>query len=363
MRRREPRFRRVGVFRARRRNGLVVLLVFSLVNLLIIAVASISIGVITMLEGLSDREGVGFPVAFIMMCAIWIFFGSCVSAVLGSRSFTPMLKLVDAFKEVSKGNFEVKLNEESPVPELSTVAKSFNMMVRDLKRTETFHNDFTANVSHEFKTPIAAIEGYATLLQDDSLTKQERDEYIAKILSNTGRLSDLSGNILKLARLERQEIVLEKSLFSLDEQIRQALLLHESKWNEKNLEIDIDLDSQSYYWNEELLMQVWVNIFDNAIKFTPKEGTILARLRKSDSAISVEISDSGIGMDEETKEHIFDKFYQGDRSHYSEGNGLGMALVKRIVDLCGGSIKIDSRLDEGTTFIIELPLKNIEPDE
>lgn len=358
----ESRYRRRGILRSRRRTGLVALIVLSLVNLLAIAVASIFIGVITMLEGLDDGGRTGFPFAIIIMCVVWIFFGACTSAVLGRRSFTPLLRLVEAFKEVSKGNFEVKLDETSPVPELSNVAESFNMMVRDLKRTEAFHNDFTANVSHEFKTPIAAIEGYATLLQDEGLTKEARDEYISKILSNTGRLSDLSGNILKLARLERQEIVIEKSRFSLDEQIRQALLLHESKWNEKNLEVDIDLDSQSYYWNEELLMQIWVNIFDNAIKFTPENGTILARMRRGDGVITVEISDNGIGMDEETAEHIFDKFYQGDRSHYAQGNGLGMTLVKRIIDLCGGTIKLSSQLGKGTTFIIELPLKKTDND-
>lgn len=347
----------------RRGRGLVALIAISLVNLLVIAIASIFIGIITMLEGVGGGGKMGGPFVIIIFCVVWIVFGAGMSAVLGGRSFTPMLNLLEAFKEVSKGNFDVKMAEESPVPEFVSVAKSFNMMVNELKATEEIHSDFITNVSHEFKTPIGAIEGYAMLLKDDALTKQERDEYVDKILASAGRLSDLSGSILKLSRVERQEVVIEKSKFSLDEQIRQALLLHEIKWNSKNIEVDIDLDLQYYYWNEDLLMQVWVNIFDNAIKFTPEGGTILARLRRKDKSLVAEISDTGVGMDEETMKHIFDKFYQGDKSRCGEGSGLGLALVSRIIDLCGGTIKVSSTPGEGTTFIVELPLDEEKPKE
>lgn len=346
----------------RQKRRFIHLVVFSIANLLIIAVAALFIGVVVFIESIGQHGRMGIPFILLIFCVIWIISGSCVSAFWGRRSWTPVLNLLEAFKEVSKGNFDVELKEELPVPELANVSKSFNKMVRELGRTETVHNDFVANVSHEFKTPIAAIEGYATLLQDESLTKSERDEYISKILSNTVRLSTLTGNILKIARLEKQEIVLEKNWFSLDEQIRQALISHENRWGEKNIEVDIDLDSQQYYWNEELLMQVWVNIFDNAVKFTPENGTILARMRKMERSIVVEISDTGVGMNEETAKHIFVKFYQGDKSHYSHGNGLGLTLVKRIVDLCGGGVRVQSTPGEGSTFVVELPLCDNESD-
>lgn len=350
---------RIQIWRSRRRMKLIKMMVFSIINLLIIAAASLFIGIITFVDAYAAPRRPGLPFVIIIFCVVWIFSGSCMSFVLGRRSWNPVLKLVEALGQVSKGNFDVELEEDSHAPDLANVSKSFNVMVRELRRTETVHNDFVANVSHEFKTPIAAIEGYATLLQDEDLSKDERDAFIAKILYNTTRLSTLTGNILKIARLEKQEIVLEKSHFFLDEQIRQALLLHETRWVEKNLEVDIDLDLQEYYWNEELLMQVWVNIFDNAIKFTPKNGTILARLRKVDNSIIVDISDTGIGMNEEVLTHIFDKFYQGDKSHYSQGNGLGMTLVKQIIDLCNGKISVESKPSQGTTFTVELPL----PDE
>lgn len=349
--------------RLRGKFRLIRLVLLSIINLVIIAAASLFIGIITFMQRMGRPDVPGFSFTIIILCVVWIFSGSCLSAFWGQRSWNPVLKLIDAFKQISKGNFDVELEEDGQIPEMANVSKYFNMMVRDLKRTETFHNDFVANVSHEFKTPIAAIEGYATLLQDEGLSKEERDEYISKILTNTRRLSDLSGNILKLARLEKQEIVLEKTHFSLDEQIRQALIVHENKWSEKNLEIDIDLDSHEYYWNEELLMQVWVNIFDNAVKFTDENGTILARMRATDKSIIVEISDTGIGMDKETVEHIFEKFYQGDTSHNYQGSGLGMPLVKRIVDLCGGTIMIETELGKGTTFRVELPITGEDEDE
>ena len=182
-------------------------------------------------------------------------------------------------------------------------------------------------------------------------------EYTKIILDSARQLSSLSGNILKLSKLENQEIVPDKKYFSLDEQLRQALLLLENQWSEKNIDIDMDLKSINYYGSEDLLMQVWINIFSNAIKFTPEGGLIVTRLKNIDNGICVSISDNGIGMSDEVKSKIFDKFYQGDNSRNFEGNGLGLALVKKILDLCNYEIDVKSKINEGTTFNIYLPIE------
>lgn len=201
---------------------------------------------------------------------------------------------------------------------------------------ETLRNDFIVNVSHEFKTPIAAIEGYATLMQDQELSPEERADYSRLIIESTRQLSSLSSNILKLSKLENQEIVGGKKEFALDEQLRQALLLLEAQWNDKGINLELTLEPVVYYGNEELLMQVWLNLLSNAIKFTDNGGEVAVSLLSAEDAVTVRIADSGTGMTEEVMKRIFEKFYQGDKSRSAEGNGLGLPLVRRIVELSGG---------------------------
>lgn len=285
-----------------------------------------------------------------------LFVGTIISAIIGKIILPPIIKISEALMEVSKGNFNVKISKEKhPVKELEKMSHNFNIMVNELNNIETFRNDFIDNVSHEFKTPIASIDGYTMLLQDSNLTEEEKSEYIDKILNNTKRLSKLVYTILQISKLENQGIIVEKSKFKLDEKFRQTLLFLEPKWAEKNIDLDISLDETIFYGNEELLDQVWVNILDNAIKFTPDNGTISCTLRHSSGWITAIISDTGVGMPEDVQKHIFDKFYQGDKSHSSEGNGLGLALAKRIINLCGGTIEVKSELGKGSTFTIELP--------
>lgn len=276
---------------------------------------------------------------------------------LAKKFWKPIKNLIDAINKVSEGDFSIRLNEQLHPPVLKDLNYSFNKMVNELSSIETLRNDFIVSVSHEFKTPLAAIEGYATLLQDNTITEEERNEYTKIILDSARQLSSLSGNILKLSKLENQEIVPDKKYFSLDEQLRQALLLLENQWSEKNIDIDMDLKSINYYGSEDLLMQVWINIFSNAIKFTPEGGLIVTRLKNIDNGICVSISDNGIGMSDEVKSKIFDKFYQGDNSRNFEGNGLGLALVKKILDLCNYEIDVKSKINEGTTFNIYLPIE------
>lgn len=292
----------------------------------------------------------------IQLSIVSVIIGTTLSAILAKKILSPLVKISEALMEVGKGNFNIKLDTDKyHVDELKKMSHNFNIMVNELNNIETFRSDFITNVSHEFKTPLASIEGYTSLLQDKNLTEEEKNEYINKILNNTKRLSSLVSTILQISRLENQEIIVEKSKLKLDEQLRQSLLLLEPKWASKNINLNIDLDPMIFYGNEELLMQVWTNLFSNAIKFTTDNGTIACMLKQSENWITITISDNGIGMYEDIQKHIFDKFYQGDKSHSSEGNGLGLALVKRIIDLCSGTIEVQSEYGKGATFTIRLP--------
>ncbi len=267
----------------------------------------------------------------------------------------PIRALSDASKTVATGDFNVSIDVRTDIEELNATFDNFNNMVRELNSIETLRNDFVANVSHEFKTPLAAIEGYTMLLQDDSLDEAERNEYIAKITENTRRLSSLTGDILMLSKLDNQSFASQRSGFRLDEQIREAILTHEMAWTDKEIELDIDLPEISYTGEENLLLQVWLNLMGNAVKFTPKGGCVAVKALESDTAVRVTVSDTGIGMDEATLKHIFEKFYQGDTSHKGTGNGLGLALCKKIVTRIGGSISAESTPGKGSVFTVTLP--------
>ena len=250
----------------------------------------------------------GFAVSSIVL-------GTLISTVAGQKAMAPILEISAATKEIAKGNFNITLKKHSRAEEIDEMARNFLLMARELANTETFRNDFISNVSHEFKTPLSTIEGYATLLQNPSLSPEKREIYVSKILYNVKRLSGLSGNILQLSKLEHQEIAPQKAVFPLDEQIRQIILLFEDTWTQKNLELDVDLDEVNYAGNSELLAQVWQNLIGNAVKFTPNGGSIRVQLRKAPGQVRFYLTDSGIGMDEQTQKRIFEKFYQGDVSH------------------------------------------------
>ena len=288
-----------------------------------------------------------------------ILLGTGIAAYTSAKMLSPIIKINDAAKKVSKGDFSVRLEEKSIAKEIEEIATNFNIMVKELASTETLRSDFVSNVSHEFKTPLSAIEGYATLLQDESLSKEEQARYIGRILENTSRLSRLTQSILSLSQLENQEIILQKENFMLDEQIRRVLLGYETLWEEKNLAIDLNLEATPFFGNKALLAQVWSNLIDNAIKFSNPFGVLSIHCRPENGGVCVIIRDTGIGMAEDVKKRAFDKFYQGERSHSGQGNGLGLALVKRIIVLCDGSISLESEEGKGTEFTIWLPLKPV----
>lgn len=306
------------------------------------------------------RTGLGFFLPGVLLFVISSTIATVLTVFVGNKFLRPVIELSRASEKVAKGDFSVRLDESSDVDELRTALKNFNTMVMDLGATETLSSDFIANVSHEFKTPLAAIEGYAMLLQDPSLTEEERKEYAEKILLNSTRLSDLAGNILLLSKLENQRFEPTGAPFSLDEQIREEILVLEPKWSGKDLALDVDLETVQYAGNAGLLRQVWLNLMSNAVKFTPSGGSITVTLEKEESRICFTITDTGTGMSEETLPHIFEKFYQGDTSRRSEGNGLGLSLTKRILDVCGGSIEVSSTPGVGSTFRVYLPFTEEE---
>ena len=297
--------------------------------------------------------GMPYTIRVLLLC---ILSGAAIAVGLSKIFVSPMMKLGDAMRKVAGGDFSVRLDCTSRIRDVREVYDSFNTMVKELGNTETLQTDFVSNVSHEFKTPINAIEGYASLLQDNQLTDEQKNAYIDKIIFNTRRLSDLVGNILLLSKVNNQTISPKASTFRLDEQVRQSILALESKWEKKEIEFDIDLDEIEYTGFENLLSHVWLNLIDNAVKFSPQNGQIRIRLKQLDGSVTFSIWDNGLPIPEADIGRIFSKFYQGDNSHASEGNGLGLALVRKIVSAEQGAISVSSSEDAGTEFIVTLPV-------
>ncbi len=305
---------------------------------------------------LNRRFGVWLGIPYtIRVLLISILSGAAIAVGLSKIFVSPMMKLSDAMRKVAGGDFTVRLDCTSKIRDVREVYGSFNTMVKELGNTETLQTDFVSNVSHEFKTPINAIEGYASLLQDSQLTDEQKNAYIDKIIFNTRRLSDLVGNILLLSKVNNQTISLKASTFRLDEQVRQSILALESKWEKKEIEFDIDLDEIEHTGYENLLSHVWLNLIDNAVKFSPQNGQIRIRLKQLAGSVTFSIWDNGLPIPEADIDRIFNKFYQGDNSHASEGNGLGLALVRRIVAAAHGTINVTSSEDAGTEFVVALP--------
>lgn len=296
------------------------------------------------------------PILLILLGSLML--GAVIAVFVGRIIIHPMQRISDAFDRLSRGDFTVRVPETARLAEMREMEKKFNAMAHDLGHIETLRTDFVANVSHEFKTPLSAIEGYATLLQGRNPAPERQEEYVRKILDNSRKLSTLSSDILMLSKLESQELVAGCREFRLDEQLRRTILLLEERWAARELEFDMDLPRQMYVGNEALLERVWSNLLDNAIKYSPRGGSIRIRMERRGSWLCVTVADDGPGMSWEVQRHMFEKFYQGDPSRQAEGNGLGLALVKRIVDLCRGGIDVDSAPGQGTAFTIRLPLED-----
>ena len=293
------------------------------------------------------------PIPFTILVSTLV---GVVLTILASRiPLKPIRDLIEAINQLSEGNFHVRVHLDL-TREFVRLSESFNSMAQELENTELLRSDFINNFSHEFKTPIVSLRGFAKILKNDSLTKEERDEYLDIIISESNRLSQLSTNVLNLSKIEKMSILSDMESFDLSEEVRQSVLLLESKWQNKNLELFIDMDELEYHGNKALLNQVWINLIDNAIKFSPQNGKIKLKLHRKKDQVVFQILDNGCGMDEETKNHIFDRFYQGDSSHTAEGNGIGLTVVEKIVHLHKGQIRVVSEAGIGTTFTVNLPI-------
>lgn len=286
--------------------------------------------------------------------------GTFLSSFAGRLVIMPLRSLIAANKEIKHGHYHVRVSAQTPIGELNNLIESFNDMADELEGTNLFRKDFINNFSHEFKTPIVSIRGFARQLQKDNeqhlLTDEQRREYTDIIACESDRLARLSSNILLLTKFENQQIVTDKTEFYLDEQLRHVVLLLEKQWSAKSIEPELELDEVRYTFNEEMLSQLWLNLIGNAIKFSPEGGTIKIRCKTKATCVVVDITDGGEGMDADTLHRIFDKFYQGDNSRKSDGNGLGLAIVKRIAELANGEVTVKSEKGKGSTFRIRLPL-------
>ena len=339
----------------------IVLSIFVFVILLLaIGVTALGMYGLTRLGVLVDVEGdldLGSVILFMTLSSLVI--GGFI-AFFGSRlPLKPINNLINKMNRLAAGDFKARLkfsNTTLAYPAFREMSTSFNKMAEELENTELLRRDFINDFSHEFKTPIASIRGFAKLLSEDNLTEEQRRMYLSAIEEESTRLSVMATNVLSLTRLENQSILSGLSRFNLSEQLRSSILLLEGKWSKKQIDWSVDFDEYEIEADEEILREVWINLLDNAIKFSPENGEVCVTVTAQDASLCVTIGNTGSEIPPEKQEKIFHRFYQSDSSHATTGNGIGLAIVKRIVDLHHGRIFVQS--GEGrTSFSVVLPRK------
>lgn len=338
----------------------------------VFSVLVVSVSIVAAIYGIVlailGDSAIGMRLAVSPVFIALLLLGACaliatvLFALLSKYYLQPLKRLIRATKEIGDGHFDIHVQEEKQglyhmVPELQELLHNFNEMAEELRGIELFRNDFINNFSHEFKTPIISIRGFAHELRQEGLTEEQRTEYARIIEEESDRLARLSSNVLTLSKLENQQIVTGQTDFYLDEQIRQCILTLESDWTEKELEMIPELEPLLYHGNEEMLALIWRNLLANAIKFTPKGGFVKVTMAVGDHDVTVAVEDNGIGMTPEVRARIFEKFYQGDTSHAHAGYGIGLALVGRILQLVGGTVNVESEEGKGSRFTVVLPLR------
>lgn len=297
-------------------------------------------------------------VSLLEMVALCVIFATAATFVVSKHALKPIRRLSSAMQQVASGNFKIQLETHSK-DEIGMLTESFNMMTKELDGMETLRDDFISNVSHEFKTPISSIKGFAELLRDDSLPRCDKREYIDIIVDESDRLTKLSSNILHLSKLDNQKIDGSMVEFSLDETIRRCIVTLEPEWKKKDIELDINMENIKFYGDHEMLSLAWLNLIGNAIKFTDKFGQIKISLQKENNRIIFVVTDNGVGISESAKPYLFDKFYQEDLSHSTAGNGLGLTLVKTVVEKYDGRVSVESQKGQGSSFTVEMPINDV----
>ena len=283
-----------------------------------------------------------------------IFFGGIMTVLASKFIVKPMNKMIECISKLADGDYSIRLSEEKKFF-LTPVSKSFNKLAKELEKNEFVHSDFINNFSHELKTPINSINGLISLLKKGNLPKSKQIEYLNIIEEEIHRLSSITTNILTLSKLENQSILNNKTEINISEQIRICVLLLEKKWTQKNINLSLDFDEFYVLGNEDMLKQVWINLIDNGIKFADDNGSLNIRINKRTTYVCVEVENSGSTIKEEDIDRIFNKFYQSDTTHTKEGNGIGLSIVKSIINLHEGRIYVESK-DNLTCFSIYLPI-------
>ncbi|MGD9568870.1 MAG: sensor histidine kinase [Sedimentibacter sp.] len=305
--------------------------------------------------GVFPTSGIAIFLMPLIALFVSIMIGTSISAIASERVVKPLNQLINATKAISDGDFNARVEETNSDSEIMELLRNFNHMAEELSNIEMFRNDFINNFSHEFKTPIVSIRGFAKQLQNENLPTKKRKEYTDIIISESDRLSKMSSNVLLLTKFENQQIITNQKEYDLDEQIRNCIILLEKQWTKKNIEMNINLEEIKFYGNEEMLSHLFINLIENSIKYSNENDPVDINCQAINNYILFKITDHGNGMDKNTLKHIFDKFYQGDSSRATKGNGLGLPIVKRIVELYKGEIIVNSEVGKGTTFSIKLP--------
>lgn len=325
-----------------------------------IALTALGLWLLTMAGVTEDMDGeLQLGLIILFMSLISLIIGGVIAFFSSRIPLKPINEIINKMNRLAAGDFKTRL-EFGEVISSHSVAKeltsSFNTMAKELENTELFRNDFINAFSHEFKTPIVSITGFANLIESGNLTEEQRIQYARAIREESMRLSTMSGNILNLTKLENQTILSDTSEFNLSEQIRSAFLLFEEKWTAKEVDIRIDFDEYTVEGNEELLRLVWINLIDNAVKFVPNFGTIELNIVDLQDTLAIEIGNTGSEIPKDKQDKIFNKFYQADESRTTQGNGIGLAIVKRVAELHKGTVEVISE-NGFTQFTVTLPKK------
>ena len=349
--------------RKERNNRFALSFMFALATFGVLLISGVVASILVyFLARFSLLPGEGAPeIGWILLFTAFIctVVGTVLSMFVMKLPLKPVNRLITQLNRLADGDFKARLHFGKPLqshPSFQEAERSFNKMAEELEQTELLRSDFINNFSHEFKTPIVSIAGFAKLLKRERLSEEQRREYIGIIEEESLRLAAMATNVFNLTKVENQQILAEVSHYNLSEQLRSAVLLLEDKWARKNLEFDLEFGEYGIEANEELLKQVWINLLDNAIKFSPEGGLVAVNVEEKEKSLAVSIENRGRPIAEEDLKKIFNKFYQADESHAAEGNGVGLAIVRRVVKLHGGTVRAENG-ENSVRFTVTLPKK------